>query len=285
MQAVQRAALRGVLAFACLAGLPPVIVAQEAALSTRPALTPEQMETFLLKAKIVATKDVGTGVTNTRRATLSDGQVTHDAQIQIVNMERVLFQPARGPAELNFKDSYRYNIAGYRLARELGLNNVPMSVERTVQGHAAAVTWWIDDVMMDEGARKKRPPVAEWKAARTSAQLHIMRVFDALIANTDRNLGNLLWTKDGTMWMIDHTRAFRLAKKLNAPALLQRCDRTLLEGLRSLSLDKLRNVMGDMLGKTEIEALLARRDAIVQLFDEKIAVRGEATILYRVDQP
>ena len=57
-----------------------------------------------------------------------------------------------------------------------------------------------------------------------------MRVFDELIANTDRNVGNLLWTTDGKMWMIDHTRAFRLQPTLKAPQLLQRCDRRPAEG-------------------------------------------------------
>ena len=37
-----------------------------------------------------------------------------------------------------------------------------------------------------------------------------LRIFDELIQNRDRNTGNLLWTTDWKMWMIDHTRAFRL---------------------------------------------------------------------------
>ena len=36
-----------------------------------------------------------------------------------------------------------------------------------------------------------------------------VRVFDELIANRDRNIGNMLWTSTWKMWMIDHTRAFR----------------------------------------------------------------------------
>ena len=37
----------------------------------------------------------------------------------------------------------------------------------------------------------------------------ILQVFDQLIYNTDRNLGNLVITTDWRVWMIDHTRAFR----------------------------------------------------------------------------
>ena len=94
------------------------------------------MEEFLLRAKIVRSRPAGAGVTGSLRATLSDGTLTHDAQIQNVNQTRPLFQAPGVAAELNFKDAYRYNIAGYRLAMLLGLDNVPMSVERRVDGKA-----------------------------------------------------------------------------------------------------------------------------------------------------
>ena len=285
MKALHRAALLSVL----LVGLSTLLVAQQPAAQqtaavVQPALTPEQIEQFLLKAKIVATKGVSKGINNTRRATLTDGSITHDAQIQTVDISKFVFVPARGPAEVNFRDSYRYNIAGYQLARLLGVANVPVSVERQIQRTPAAVTWWIDDVLMDEAGRRKNTAPG-WVATRTNAQIHIMRVFDELIANTDRNLGNLLWTTDGTMWMIDHTRAFRLQKTLKNPALLQRCERGLLEGMRSLSLENLKKAMGEALTEPEIEALLARRDLIVTLFEDKIAQRAESAVIYTLDPP
>ena len=93
----------------------------------------------------------------------------------------------------------------------LGLDIVPMSVLRRVNGKPAAVTWWLDDVAMDEGERQKMKPVPVGpNPSRTAGYIHILRVFDELIQNRDRNAGNFLWTKDWTMWMIDHTRAFRL---------------------------------------------------------------------------
>ena len=174
--------------------------------------------------------------------------------------------------EVNFKDTYRYNIAGYRLSQLLGLDNVPMSVERKVAGKPAAMTWWLDDVMLDEGDRQKKQTVGP-NPSRTASQIHIMRVFDELIQNRDRNAGNLLWTADWTMWMIDHTRAFRLGKDLLKPQQLERVDRTLLGKMRTLTAAGLTDTMGTSLTKMEIEALLARRDAIVKLFDERIAQR------------
>src|SRR5687767_9359630 len=84
--------------------------AQTAATSTPITLAPAEMEAFLLRARIVGMRAVGTGVTGSRRATLSDGTLTHDAHIQNVNQTRPLFQASGATTELNFKDNYRYNV-------------------------------------------------------------------------------------------------------------------------------------------------------------------------------
>jgi hypothetical protein len=243
-----------------------------------PSLTLEQMETFLLKARIERTRPIGEGVTNARRATLADGAITHDAQIQTVDESRALFEAGK-VVEINFKDSYRYNIAGYRVAVLLGLDNVPVSVERDYQGRPAAVTWWIDDVMMDEGTRTKKQ-VSDPDQQRQQRNIHLMRVFDALIHNTDRNQGNVLWTKDWKMWLIDHTRAFRLARELRNADQLQRVDRALLDSMRGLTAASVGKAVGTSLTRDEIESLIARRDLLVQFFDKRIAERGEAAVIY-----
>ena len=82
------------------------------------------------------------------------------------------------------------------------------------------------------------------------------------------------------MWLVDHTRAFRLGKNLLKPELLERCERTLCERMRGLTATALADVMGESLTKQEIDALLARRDVIVKLFDDRIAQRSEAAVIY-----
>lgn len=276
--------------FACVLGAavalaamvsPCTLVAQEPASGPTPVpmsaqtrvLTVEQMEEFLLHARILKSRPIGKGVTGSRVATLSDGRLTHDAHIQSVDIEKRILRPARGPIELNYKDHYRYNIAAYRLARVLGLTNVPVSVERVVDNTHAAVTWWVDDVLIDEQERldreKKNTLPATWQPAKTMAYLDIMRVFDELIANSDRNAGNQLWTRDGTLWLIDHTRAFRLHRTLRAPELLQRCDRDLFNALRGLTIESVTAAVDGTLTKREIEAVIARRDLIVKQLQPK----------------
>jgi hypothetical protein len=272
---------RRVLLLVWLVAAAPSLHGQQPAPAPAPAviLTPAEMEQFLLKGEIVRKRASGKGVTNTVRATLSDGRMTHDAQFQTVDERRTVFE-AGAKSEINFKDTYRFNIGGYRLARMLGLN-VPMSVKRRYENKDSAVTWWLDDVF-DEGERGKLKDKSMGPdPVRTSKQLSILAVFDELIENVDRNTGNLQWTKsDWTMWMIDHTRAFRLGKNIRRPEKLTRCDRSLLEGMRKLTLDGLTQEMGDVMQKDELEAVIARRDKLVKHFDDRIAARGEASVLF-----
>ena len=275
MDISRRLIVLGLVLLACTGASVRALQAPAAAV---PSLTHEEMETFLLKAKIIKTKDAGSGVTASRRVTLSDGRLTHDAHLQTVDIATPVFEAGRN-TELNFKDTYRFNIAGYRLAQLIGLDTVPMSVERNVDGKVAAITWWVDDVKMDEKGRMKAKTLGP-DPVRTTKQIQVMRVFDELIQNKDRNQGNILWTSDWTMWLIDHTRAFRLGKDLLKPEQLTRCDRGLLERLRAVTSESLAQAVGSSLTKLEQEAVLARRDRIVKLYEDRIATIGEGLVLF-----
>ena len=247
--------------------------AQEA---TAPPLSPEERERFLLDADLSDYRFLSEGVTRSRRATASDGELTHDVHIQTVDMSRRL---AFG--EINFRDSYLYNVAAYRVAVLLGLDCVPMSVERRVRGERAAVTWWVDDVAMDENARRERRTWGPNPAA-TYQQIYTMHVFDELIRNADRNRGNQLWTSDWKMWLIDHTRAFRLDdEELSRPEMMLRVPGDLLGRLRNLTPEALAEAVGDSLDRPRQRSLMRRRDLLVQHFDDLIDERGEGAVIIR----
>ncbi len=95
----------------------------------------------------------------------------------------------------------------------------------------------------------------------------MIRLFDQLIYNTDRNLGNLLIGKDWRLWAIDHTRAFRKHTTLKSPDYVSRCDREVFQRLKALDQDLLKRELGNYLDNGQIKALLTRRDAIVQLLE------------------
>jgi hypothetical protein len=245
-----------------------------AAQDTAP-LTDQQIELFLKKGKVVKTRGAGKGITDSVRATVSDGTLTHDVHIQVIDERKSEFRTKQG-LERDFRDSWEYNIAAYRLDRLLDLRIVPVSVQRNYNGRPAAFTWWVDDVLMDEGERLKKdvkpPDLTCW-----NQQVRVLRVFDQLIANTDRNLGNLLITTNWRLWGIDHTRAFRRGSEPASLGNLTQVDRTMLKKMKELTRDTLKKELGGYIGSPEISALLARRDAIVKLFES----RGEVVLYDR----
>ena len=275
----QRASL--VPALALLAGV--TAASLEAQSESERGLSPAEQENFLLTAKVIRSQTLSAGVTRSIRATLSDGKLTHDAHIQHVDESEPSFELATG-YELNFRDSYKFNIAAYRLDRMLGLGMIPPAVERKIDGKPAALSWWIDDVMMTEKARyaaKVEPPDSDtW-----NQQIYRVRVFDQLIYNIDRNLGNIVISNDWKVWMIDHTRAFRLHKKLNKSQHLIKCDRHFLEALRNLDAEECSRKLRGALKKSAITALLARRDLIIAYFDQQAAEQGEDVVLFDYTGP
>jgi hypothetical protein len=251
----------GLLAQAAGAATPTHAVA--AAQSVPSLLTDAEMERFLKEAKIVKTKSAGKGVTNSTQATLSDGRMTHDAHIQIIDEYKREFRTQQG-VEFDFRDSWMFNIAAYKLDRLIGLNMVPVSVQGNYRSNRAAFTWWIDDVMMDEGGRlKKKLEAPEDKTRVWNQQIYMMRIFDNLIYNTDRNLGNQMISTDWRLWPIDHTRAFRKQTSLKTPTHVSRCDREVFQRLKTLDRDLLKRELGAFLDDGQIKSILARRDLIV----------------------
>ena len=235
--------------------------------------------TFLSTAKVVKSRPIGKGITGALRVTLSDGTLTHDAAFQAV-AQSPRFDGKKRAGELRFVDHYRYNIAAWQLAVLLGLGPMmPATVERTIQGKIGALSWWIDDVMMDEEEREKRdaqPP----SSRQFGQERQRMLVFAELVRDTDRNKGNVVYTKDWRLIMLDFTRAFRLDTELRAPAALPTCDRKMFAAMKALTRERVEKVVGESLLENEVTALLARRDLLVAHFERLIAQRGERAVLY-----
>lgn len=256
----------------------PAVTAQAPA-----SLDVSAQEAFLQTAKIVSSRKIGKGITGALRLTLSDGSTTHDASFQSVDEKSSLEDLRQGKkraGERNFVDAYRYNIAAYRLATLLALGHMmPVTVERTVDGRRGAISWWIDDVLMDEEEREKKN-LQSPSALTLNHKRQRMFVFAELVYDTDRNKGNVLYTKDWDVIMLDFTRAFRLHDTLRAPNGLQLIDRGLLQRLQKLTPDDLKRVTQDSLAEPERAAIIKRRDLIVSRFQDLIRERGEERVLY-----
>jgi hypothetical protein len=247
--------------------------------------TDAEKEDYLLNAPIVDRIAIDVGITGTDRVTMDDGTAQHDAQSQTVN-ERVTFMRFEdGRTEQGFTDCYCYNIAAYRLDRLIGLNMVPVSVPRRDLGQDAAITWWVDDYLMMEADRLEDgtsvPRPLEWARDVGAAM-----VFRQLVYDTDPNLTNWMYSGDYRMWIIDFGRAFRTHKELRSfedLPLPNSIPRRVYDAMKSLTRELLDETFEDLdlITGTQKDAILARRDLIIEHFDALIADpnRSESMVL------
>lgn len=256
-----------------------LLIVSLASVAEDASLNREQIKQFLLTAKIVHVKDSSKGITQPLRLTLSDGKLTHDASYQAVDEHKSVLQMSDGHTEMNFVDSYKYNLAAYQLAEMLGVEDMlPVYVERKYIRGPGSLSWWLP-VKMDEADRVKQkiavPDPDAW-----NDQMYRIRVFDELVRDNDANLTNVLIGEDWKIWRVDFTRAFRPNRDLRDANNLVRCDRQLLEKLKTLNAEQLSDKTKHYLTKDELKAVIARRDKIVARFEQLVREKGEAAVLY-----
>ena len=129
---------------------------QTAAAQPEQNLTEEEMRQFLLTAPVTAYKQSSKGITHPYRLTLSDGRLTHDGSFQSVDDRRNSVILDDGSMQINFRDSYHFNIAAYEIAKLVGLGHMmPVTVERKWEGKTGSLTWWLK-VVMDEKERRDK---------------------------------------------------------------------------------------------------------------------------------
>jgi len=266
-----------------LLACPPLAYSQTAAPAPSAELSTDQIRVFLKDARVTRTRTTAKGVTLPKRLTLSDGNIEHDAVFQAIDERKMVMSLGGGgrqtTTELNFVDSYKYNIAAYEVARLLGLDHMmPVYVERKWGGQVGSISWFVPS-LMDESERLKKkiqpPNPTEW-----NQQMYRMRLFSSLVRDTDRNLTNVLITHQWKVMMIDFTRAFRLQPELMHQKDLAKIDRNLLAKMESLTRDSVKEATKDFLMPGELDAMMKRRDLLVAHFKKLIAELGEEKVLY-----
>ena len=237
----------------------------------------EEVLEFLRTARVVSSRSIRTGITQPQKLLLEKVGVRLHAIFRDVDIEETRVQ-VNGRREMFFRDSYRFEPAAYELARMLGVGRVPPAVLRKVGATPGSVQIWVEDTITEEKRREtsiQPPDIREW-----NRQMQMIHLFDALIYNSDRNGGNLLIDAGWRIWMIDHTRAFRLTKDLpDAPGFAQ-CDRETYRRLQDLDPEAVRRRLRPYLRREEIEALLERRDRLVEYVRSLVEERGDDAVLF-----
>jgi hypothetical protein len=225
-----------------------------------------ELEDFMRTAAVINIEDIGTGITKPKRVTQERDGISNDAVFKYEDthpgMEsRDQYVDRRN----NDSDRYQYDVAAYKLDRMLDWQMVPTAVISEVDGTEGALSDWVEKSINERDRLEMNLPFEG--SCKQWEQYRLRFVFDILIYNEDRNLTNVLWTKDDfKMKFIDHSLAFRTTEK--RPKQYKKVDLEISDLLRErllrLNEADLKAELLPFLHPRQIEAILARRDLILK---------------------
>jgi hypothetical protein len=244
---------------------PSVQVQTAAASCARSWIGHEAAVEEALRGKVERVEALPIGVTKPKRVFFAEGSPVSSAA----------WKPLKPGVRKGYWESYKSEIAAYELDKLLDMQMVPPTVERQIDGETGAIVFWLDGVKGWQKDRPVRGPEPEW-----SKQISRMKLFDLLIANIDRNQGNLLYDADWHLFLIDHSRAFTDRKKLSGIAPIQTVDRALWQRIDALTRDDLERVLGPWIDEKAIDATFVRREQIRDDIMKRVAKLGEARVFF-----
>jgi hypothetical protein len=260
---------RLVLGAVVLLALPRLVLSEEPAAAALGAKVwvghYAEYEAYLREAEIDHVKDVDVGVTHPLRIFFAPGGLAESA----------LLKPLTPGRRQGYWESYKSEIAAYEFDRVLGLDMVPVTVERHWSGQGASAQLWVKGCKLLSDFKPQPQPTHPVEWAR---QVCRQRVFDCLIANIDRNAGNILVDDQYNLILIDHSRAFAAGARPFEKE-IRRLDREFFERIKALDEESLyARLKPWVFGRNTIRDLLKRRDRIVKKLEDEVRKRGEAAV-------
>jgi len=223
-----------------------------------------EFEEYLASAPIEKVDKIPVGVTKPERAFFAPGGLAGSAALKHL--------PTRIMS--GYWESYKSEIAAYKLDRILGLDMVPPTIERRVGSDLGSLQLWVENCkLLKDLDQSQAPQPMEW-----AKQVCRQRAFDNLTANIDRNAGNLLVDDQWNLILIDHSRAFA-SSRMPFMKQMTRIDRVFYERLKALDEETLmREIKPWVLSGGSVKDILKRRDKIVEQFDKLAKENGEAAV-------
>jgi hypothetical protein len=153
-----------------------------------------------------------------------------------------------------FRENYHFEIVAYELDKLLGLDMVPPTVERQIQGTMGSAQQWVENIV-----DATDPAVPEGKdRMQWEGDVVRMTMFDMLMGNRARVRTNMLRDRAWNLILVDHSRAF--GTEVTRATTLSAVDRALWTKIDALTRDQLGKALGSWLDTPQIDAMLRRRD-------------------------
>jgi len=143
-----------------------------------------ELEEYLHTAPVARMEEVPIGVTKPKRVFFAPGGLVSSATFKVLPMGR------RG----GYWEAHRSEVAAYELDRLLGLDMVPVTVERQVEQQTASVQLWVEGCRVIKDVDQAAcPRPVEW-----ARQVCRQRVFDNSSRTSTGTLETSSWTTPGT---------------------------------------------------------------------------------------
>jgi hypothetical protein len=225
------------------------------------------LEDILQTGEVTAIDDLGSGANKPLKVSLRKQGRAVDAVWKPIK---------RGPREEAW-ESYQAEVAAYELDKMLGLQMVPPTVVREIQGVRGSLQLWMEGCRSFQEARAEAPGGVAWEQTMSR-----MKIFDNLISNWARSDKDFMVDSEWNVLLIDHSQAFLSTNELSQrpdqiPTIF---DKRLMDRLRSLQSDVLQMRFGRMLLDPQVRAILGRRDALLTLMERLVAEKGESAVLF-----
>jgi len=210
----------------------------------RPAnLTDAELESLLADADIVSRTSTETRT----RVTLRHGDVEVEAE----------FYPAGS-------SNSRPEVAAYQLDQLLGLDMVPVTVARELDGEPGSLQYIPANSMTEPQRRAANVGGSAWCPLRD--QFPAMYVFDTLIFNEGRSPEQIAYAAEGfALMLLGHERSFGTQR--GRPTHLREVTLDLSsawqQALQALDEDRLNEALGDSLSRRQIRALTRRIEGVI----------------------
>jgi len=245
-----------------------------------PFQTDQEIMEFLRTAEVVKVEKIPEGVTKPQKLYLEKDGIRAKAVFRYKEIKKKRWNDPNAGPRVDFRDLCTYECAAYRLSRLLGMNNIPPTVRRKVKGKNGTVQIWVEGAMTDTHRLTEKiliPDPLRWKR-----QDQLMLIWDELIYNDDRNKGNVLIDQDWNVWLIDHTRAFRVYSEIREANTekIKHCEKLLWEKLKALDKEAVKAELDEYLRSTEIDGIMKRCNLLVEHIQGLIDQRGEEVVLF-----
>jgi hypothetical protein len=228
-----------------------------------------ELEKYLKTAEIIEVKiDSIDGRTAPWGVMLYDGEINRQAMFKYANRPRPTLLP----------DSYHYEIAAYNMSKLMEFPMVPPVVEREIKETLGSLQLFLEECFpLSQQQRQDIKPIDSQKFSDDLSELF---VFENLVFCERDSEDIYIQESDWKVWRVDFSEAFAPFAELKSESAITKCSKKLFHNLLRLETREIKTVLESNLNDEEIDALLQRKDLVIDKIKQLIEEKGEDAVLF-----